>query len=212
MRTMNELLSVLPENRDRSWENEFFVTLTRGSIGLLSETPEQGPDGWPYMLVTTEGDSSEPVQKMLHWLYQKGIGLAVNPQKEYPDYVFTYGMIWHFKETGLFYRDQKDIPIGSVIIEPSINIQMGSPTEDFLPTYVRKVLRDFFRDQGLHGVKILVIQNKEGFYDLAFSLESLGQPPEDEFSGIAEAIAWFLPPHYSILLISEKNLPKFIEL
>lgn len=212
MSSLEKLLAVAPDLRDQSWENQFFVELTRSSVGVISESPQQGPDGWPYLLARTDENATEPVQKILHWLFQKGIGLVINPHKEYPDYVFTYGMVWHFKETGLFYRDQKDIPTGSVIIENSEGVQMGAPSPEFLPDYVRKVLKDFFRDQSLHAVKILVVQSKDKFYDLAFSLESLGNPPESEYSGIAEAISWFLPPHYSILLVSEKDMPKFREL
>jgi hypothetical protein len=46
-------------------------------------------------------------------------------------------------------------------------------------------------------------------YDLCFSLESFGNPPETEHKGLAEALSWFLPAHYSIALISEKLLPGF---
>jgi hypothetical protein len=88
----------------------------------------------------------------------------------------------------------------------------GEPSNEYLPDYVRKVLRDFFRDQGLLQVKILMISENSGHYDLAFSTESLGNPPQNEMQGIGEAISWFLPPHYSILLASEKDLPEFIVL
>jgi hypothetical protein len=40
----------------------------------------------------------------------------------------------------------------------------------------------------------------------------LGNPPTKEHQGIAEAISWFLPPHYSIVLISETGLPPFAAL
>ena len=59
---------------------------------------------------------------------------------------------------------------------------------------------------------VLVMSTDGENYDFCFSLESLGNPPEAEHSGIAEAISWFLPPHYSLLLIGEKDLPKFIDL
>ena len=49
-------------------------------------------------------------------------------------------------------------------------------------------------------------------FDLCFSLESLGNPPDNEHEGIAEALSWFLPTHYSIVLISEKSLPEFLPL
>ncbi|HWU44373.1 MAG TPA: hypothetical protein VN132_13070, partial [Bdellovibrio sp.] len=60
--------------------------------------------------------------------------------------------------------------------------------------------------------RILVMSTDRKHYDLAFSLESLGNPPQKEHAGIAEAIGWFLPPHYSIVLVSEKGLPEFVEL
>jgi hypothetical protein len=46
-------------------------------------------------------------------------------------------------------------------------------------------------------------------FDLAFSLDSLGNPTADEHNGLAEAIAWFLPAHYSIALVSEKVITGF---
>lgn len=231
MKTLTELLAFAPTDRDRNWENHFFSQLTSSSVELISEEPITGPDSWPYLLVkttsedkvaTTPESSPEPVQKILGWLADKGIGLVVNPEQEYPDYVFPYGMIWHFRENGLFFRDQSDIPTGSVVLSKEDGLRAGPPTESFLPGYVRKVLRDFFRDQGLFAVKILVLEAdakqpgtdaaKAKFYDLAFSLSSLGNPPENEYSDIAEAISWFLPPHYSILLTKEKDLPPFVEL
>ena len=74
---------------------------------------------------------------------------------------------------------------------------------------MRKILRDFFRDQGLLAVKILMMSQDGKNFDLAISLESLGNPPEKEHQGIAEAISWFLPPHYSLLIVSEKGLPSY---
>lgn len=218
MKTIAEILKTPPADRDRSWENQFFFQLTNAKVELLSEGPITGPDGWPYLLVntienpSTEATAGEPVQKILRWLADKGVGLVVNPEQEYPDYVFPYGMIWHFRESGLFFRDQTDIPTGTVVLETGANLKAGPPTESFLPKDVRKILKDFFRDQGLFAVRILVLQTESNFYDLAFSLDSLGKPPASEHAGLAEAIAWFLPPHYSILLTEEKNLPPFVEL
>lgn len=209
MTELNELLKTPVDKRDTNWENDFFTSFTQSNIGLVSDGPVAGPDGWPYLLVTTTENATEPAQKVLHWLSEKGVGLAVNPEQEYPDFVFPFGMIWHFRETGLFYRNQAEIPTGTVIVDPEQGLKAGAPTEDFLPSYVRKILRDFFRDQGRYAVKILIVQTQENFYDLAFSLDSLGNPPEGEHSGIAEAISWFLPPHYSILLAQEAAIPGF---
>ncbi len=241
-------LTKTPENqRDSKWENQFFKALSEGVVELVSESPQYGPDGWPYLLVKTpEADVSpselssnsektnsdhvqisessnsansaisetakiEPTQKIMNWLSTRGIGMAVNTHKEYPDYVFSYGMIWHFMKTGLFFRPNHNSN-SNLELNPNQKIHAGAPTEDYLPETPRKILKEFFRDQGILSPKILLISSDGLNYDLAVSLESLKNPSESEHQGIAEAISWFLPPHYSIILISEKGFPKFVEL
>lgn len=210
--TLNEIVQVPDAERNNSWEVQFFQALCGGNLNLISQEPQTGPDNWPYLLAETGEDAPEPAQKILNWLSDKGIGLAVNPTKEYPDYVFSYGMIWSFKETGFFYKTIDDRPLGAVELEPGQLMHAGPPNEAYLPGYVRKVIRDFFRDQQVLMPKILVLSTDQQHYDLAFSLESLGNPPAHEHQGIAEAISWFLPPHYSLLLISENGLPPFTPL
>jgi len=209
---IHQLIQVPEAQRDTHWENQFFHTLSQSPLDLISEQPQQGPDGWPYLLTQVSEKATEPASKIIHWLAAKGVGLVVNPMKEYPDYVFTYGMIWNFKETGWFYRTADSRITGAVEVQVDSKYQHGEPSPEFLPDYVRKVLREFFRDQGLFALKILMLSEDGKNFDLAISLESLGNPPQAEHQGIAEAISWFLPPHYSLLLISDKNLPTFFDL
>lgn len=218
--TLIELTNTPDDQRDTKWENQFFKALTEGFVELISDAPVNGPDGWPYIMVRTEGNNGtatatlakpEPTQKILHWLSTRGIGLVVNPEKPYPDFVFSYGMVWHFMKTGLFYRSDAR-PNTSVELSPNQAIHSGPPTEEYLPSGPRSILKEFLRDQGLLAPKILLISTDRLNYDLAFSLESLKNPPATEHEGIAEAISWFLPPHYSILLVSEKGLPPFLQL
>src|SRR5687768_8147758 len=82
--TLAELFKVPQDQRDLKWETDFFMSFTQSRVGLISEGPIEGPDSWPYLLVTTEKDATEPVQKVLHWLSDKGVGLVVNPEQEYP--------------------------------------------------------------------------------------------------------------------------------
>lgn len=203
------LVDIPEENRDEKWENDFFQKLTQGQISIIKDEPQAGPDGWPYLLASTDVTASENVQQVLSWLKDKGIGLVINPQKSYPDYVFTYGMIWNFLETGLFFRPTQTQNSGQAMIKMTDIAASGNPPETYLPTYARKVLRDFLQQQGVLLPRILAINLKQGTTELVFSLESLGNPPESEHQGIAEAVSWFLPPHYSLLIMSEKGLPEF---
>ncbi|MEQ1665166.1 MAG: hypothetical protein ABL927_07315, partial [Bdellovibrionales bacterium] len=79
----------------------------------------------------------------------------------------------------------------------------------FLPQYVRKILRTFFLDNGIKEMKILLLITEDKNFDLCFSLESAGSPPENEHMDFLEAVSWFLPAHYSLRLVSEEGLPKF---
>lgn len=209
---IDQLCQVPSSERDQKWENLFFQALTKGNLKLISENPIQGPDGWPYLLAENAEDATEPAQKILHWLSMRGMGLVVNPRKEFPDYVFTYGMVWSFRETGFFYKPLPPPKDGTIEFGIDQLAHAGTPTEQYLPTYVRQILREFFRDQGILSPKILLVSQDRIHYDLAFSLESLKSPPESEIPGVAEAIGWFLPPHYSIMIVSEKGLPEFSEL
>lgn len=210
MDRIHEMTLVKEDLRNLDWEEKFFLELSKSEISLMTDQPQMGPDGWPYLLTQTDGEEKEPAQKIIQWAAQKGIGLVINPSKDYPDYVFTYGMLWNFRETGRFLAAQ--VPLPSSLSKLEIGkgeIFKGQPTEAFLPPYVRQVLKDFFRDQNLLQPKILLISQDQKNYDLAFSIESLGNPPEKEHQGILEAISWFLPPHYSLALVSEVQISGF---
>jgi hypothetical protein len=177
----------------------------------MHELPQTGPDGWPYLLVRSSPTASEPARQMLGWLSEKGIGLAINTHKNIPDYVFTYGMIWNFRERAQFVTAAAHRSSGTAVFENDQEVKFGRPIASFFPPYVARVLIDFFKNLGVEHAKVLLMGSETDGYDLCFSLESLGSPPNEEHEGILKTLAWFFPTHYSLVLISEKNLPRFIE-
>lgn len=187
------------EQRDFSWEDEFLRLFPKTYLTLRSAQPHQGPDGMPYFLADVKVSSKEPAVKLLHWLAERGIGLVIHPEKIYPDYIFTYGMIWHFQQTQVF--------------KVQHNNQMQSPSKTELPASVRLVLKQFFKDQGIYHPKCLMIfipQSKT--IEICFCVESLNNPPASEHQGILKAISWFLPPHYSLAISQKDQIMPFIEL
>lgn len=208
---IEDLINTDESLRDDEWEKAFFYAFPQTKLKVLNEAPQAGPDSWPYLLVQTDENGSESAAQVLHWLSDKGIGLAVNPQKPVPDYVFTYGMIWNFRQRQQFLTPVDEARLGQVKFEKGEKVLAGGPTEDFLPPYVRAVLKEFFRQQKIDDMKIVVIGHggEKKQYDLCFSLEALGTPDKTEHRGILEAISWFLPPHYSLMIISEKDMPQF---
>lgn len=218
MSNLTAHLQTTEEDRNQAWDEKFFKLLSESNLQILADDPQQGPDGWPYLICevtgeirgNSENDSADSAQKILHWLSTRGIGLVVNPKKlPYPDYVFSYGMIWSFRETGYFIKYQNLSIDKQFVIDQTKNIKVGPPSIEYLPLYVRSIIKDFLRDQSIFDARILMISTDGENYDLCFSLESLGSPPETEHEGILEAIAWFLPPHYTIAVVSETGLSGF---
>ncbi len=196
--------------RDAQWENDFLKTFSHCSLTVEHDEPRPGPDKWPYLFVRTNKSATESASQILNWLSERGIGLVVNAHKEIPDYVFTYGMVWNFRERGEFITPQESVP------EVEINFQKSvwtmPPSTAILPNYVRHVLLDFFNRQNITAPRVNMISQDQKHFDLCFSIESLGSPPESEHRNVAEAISWFLPSHYSIGLVSEKAIPNFMAL
>lgn len=211
---MTQLLSVPADDRDLNWERQFLSILPLQHCEVLSPEPQMGPDGWPYLLIKIgQEKASEPVAKVLQWLGERGIGLVVNPEQAYPDYVLSYGMIWSYIQRGNFAEISEAITDASAQpVEINSSVFVGEPTPEVLPAGVRKIMREFFRDQGILRPRILGVSPDGKKFELALSLESLGEPPEKEHPGIAEAISWFLAPDYPVILMSEKTHPGFVDL
>ena len=206
------LLDTDEVHRDSHWEKAFldqFATqkVAVGPVGL-------GPDQWPYLFVESGKKAKEPVWQIIDWLSHRGMGLVVNGEDSFPDYVFTYGMIWNFKQTGAFVSPCHGLQSSSFVLEPGQRIFFGPPSIQYIPLYVRTVLKQFFTDQGLvdRPPLWLMVSGDGKHYDLCFSIESLGNPPKKEHQWIAEFLSWFFPNHFSIVLTSEKFFPKFYNL
>lgn len=206
-----ETLIQQPESRrDPDWEANFLKSFPQLKVAVESDQAKAGPDGWPYFFVKTSPEGTEPVRQILEWLADKGIGLVVNSHKMLPDYVFPFGMIWNFKESGRFLELRQERPAGQVIYAPEKNLLIGPPSERYLPRYVREVIKEFLKAQGFPDPRVLVISSRDFLeVDLVFSVESLSPLPLPQHSVLAEQLAWFLPLHYNLVLGSEKLLPPF---
>ena len=163
-------------------------------------------------MISLSPDGKEPVQRVIEWLSKRGIGLVLNAKKGTPDYIFNYGMLWNFRERGEFLTKSDPRPTGSFDIQEGQQVLAGPPSSEYLPSYVRKIIYQFLKEQGVDDPRVLMVSFDLKNYDLCFSHESLGEPDPKEHEGIVQAISWFFPQHYSIAITSERSLPKFFPL
>jgi hypothetical protein len=150
----------------------------------------------------------------VQWLAARGIGLVINAHKMLPDYIFPYGMLWNFVETGRFLQpDAETVRTGDAVYQDGRKLIMGPPTDKYLPPYVREVLRQFLAAQGFTRPQILVISTPDfKQVDLMFSTESLAGLEKKNHRVLADRMAWFLPLHYTLVLGSEAGFPPFTPL
>jgi hypothetical protein len=211
-----DVLIQQPESRrDHAWEEEFLKAFAQMKVKVESDQAKNGPDGWPYLFVRTGPDATEPATQVVKWLAGRGIGLVVNAHKMLPDYIFPYGMLWNFVETGRFQQPGEMAKPRSTeaTYAQDRGLVMGPPSEKYLPPYVRGVLREFLAAQGFSSPRVLVISSPDfREVDLVVSVDSLGQLPRSQHQTMAEMLAWFLPLHYTLVLGQEEGLPAFSSL
>jgi len=187
-------------------ESQLFKQLQEQPCSVLVADPQEGPDGFPYLMVSTDNKNGDNFKNIANWCASRGIGAVINPSEEGADYIFTYGMLWNYILRGEFLSSATSKTTGALNIVPGQALHAGIPSEDFWPTAVRKIFKEFLLQQGVLDLKsVLLMETPDGPADLCFSLESLGNPPQEEWEGILEGFSWFFPRHYSLSLISEKN-------
>ncbi|MCB9073827.1 MAG: hypothetical protein H6623_09405 [Bdellovibrionaceae bacterium] len=201
---LKELLTVKTSLRDYDWELQFFTQIRHATIRVLSPDPQSGPEGYPYMLLTTYGETDETFDKVVHWCADRGIGAVLNPTDEGEDYLFTYGMLWNYKYRGEFYSEWVHERENTAVAEKMVVRQI---TSSYWPEIPRKIFREFLMQQGIVRPKVCVFsQSPEADPELAISLASIGNPPAQEHTQILEAFSWFFPRHYGLVLVSEEEI------
>jgi len=209
-----DVLLQQPESkRDDHWEREFLELIVKAKVQVVDQQAKAGPDGWPYLLLKTSPEADQPFLNVVEWAAQRGIGLALNTHKMLPDYVFTYGMLWNYALNRQFVTTGETPKAGNVVIAEGQEMIVGAPSEQYLPGFARKVLREFLQAQGMKEPRVTVLSTKDyKTVDLLFSAESLNDLKPKDFRTMSEAIAWFLPLHYNIVIGSEQNLRGFVAL
>jgi len=216
---ITDLLSQPDPSRDVKWESALLGSLPETYLNVLLPDPQPGPDGFSYLLADVDSSAGgTPFGVLAAWLASKAIGLVINPRKTpYPDYVLTYGQLWHFAQTGIL---TPSFAAESTVADPrerghydlvhQQELLIGKPSETAVPAQVQKFIKQFLFDQSVLTPRWAMLSKNAGkTFDLVFSIESLNSPPQNEHKGILEALSWFLPPHYSLGLISETHVQQF---
>ncbi|MCO5112912.1 MAG: hypothetical protein M9899_01930 [Bdellovibrionaceae bacterium] len=207
MESFHDLSKIKISARNQEWEQKFLDAFVASEVLVTSEDVQVGPDGWPYLYLNTDLESGSGMRdkalNVVQWAYQHGVGLVINPQKEKPDYVFNFGMLWSYAHRSVF------VSLFDDVYDENAQVYIAKVTDDIIPNHAQNILKEYIRSAGVENPRAALITRNKVNYELAFGIESLNNPPNHEHQGIAKGLSWFMPTDMPIVLLYEK---KFQEL
>lgn len=210
------LCQVAHEQRDDQWRARFLGSVAEASFRCGDPQVIEGPDGFPYFqLLLPEPETvfrCYVVDKMKdEFLLDHGLGVAINPDRAAPDWVFSYGDIVNYHLTGEFYSPSDaaaDLPRQEVI-EKEEDALVGQPSEEYLPAAARRAIREHLLRVGIRDPRILLMSRVVGsamVQELVFDLSPDRFPSEEHYRVVMQSLAWYLPRHYTYVSVRGSDL------
>ena len=224
-RVLRELLRVPLPDRGGQWVRALFNNVVDARLCGDFERPITGPDGFPYFRLSSsepnEPSQAKVIRYILPYLLEHGYGVALDPDKGDPDWVFSYGDIVNCAVYGaLDARDDQfeadDDDVLSSELAKGRTGRVGTPSSQLLPPPVRTNLRRFLEAHGF-SPRIMLMDRKpdpqsgrKGGLSLVFPIPQMIEPNSEMAQYVFRAVSWFLPRHYTVAWMREDE--KFVEL
>lgn len=218
-KAVHDLCAAPRDKRDDAWRSAFLSHIP--AAGMAGGDPQvtSGPDGFPYfnLFLPPQGKPFEPfsIQHLLPFACEHGFGAAVLVSSpEQPDWVFSFGDLWSYKETGEFYHDPPrwGAPPGqaeeAASLQPGVPVLIAQPNQDFLPDYVRsaiaKVLRSSF---GIAEPQVFLLSEDSlsPSTNLVFNIFNEDFDDENRYDFVKMFLAWSLPRDYGMVEIPKDS-------
>lgn len=212
--TINHLMDTAFPDRDEQWRDRFLEHIDGANLKLGDPEVLIHNDGFPYIqLQTVSADESFQafvIKNQLDIIMEQGFGIAINAQLQQPDWIFSYGDLVNLRLNDSFYTDD------SIFSDPrtyrNVNkdeeILVGQPSEEILPSFLRRQIREFLNHSGVKHPKVMLIarnytDEERASQDLVFNIIPAQFATEKDFNAIMNTIQWFLPKHYSFFGVDE---------
>lgn len=152
---LERLFAIPREERNDTWREAFFAAVPDASLATFAEQVAYGPDGNPYFrLAVPEPGPFETfcLRHVLDGCLENGVGVVVLSRDGEAEWVFAYGDLWGFKESGRF-------PAGGppAVVTERRPATVGPPNEAMLPAYARRVLRRVFEEDGVTDAEVWLV-------------------------------------------------------
>ncbi|MEO7112421.1 MAG: hypothetical protein ABI183_18390 [Polyangiaceae bacterium] len=211
------LLATARETRDDAWRQAFLAAIVDASMASKSEQVVRGPDGFPYFVLVRPpvAESFTPfcVSHILGHCTSSGIGIVVEPTERAADWVFSYGDLFSLRAYGTFAGDPVDREVETgpktEVLEAERQIMIGSPSEEFLPTWARRVIAGFLKSAAkieTPSVCVMADPRRGPSRNLVFNIHPQDFASQEDFQRVMNMISWFLPAKRACVALSRGAL------
>lgn len=203
-------------NRDDKWKQVFFKNISNASFRCGSPQVIKGPDENLYFNLLLPEPNKEfecfVVNNMISdYLLSDGLGIAINADKEEPDWVFSYGDIVDFYLNKQFYSNKITNPFTGTVTDIMLHnnrLRIGHPSETYLPQDARKVIRDYLASWGLDIKFCLMLWiDKDNKLTLTFNIlpTMFKKPDLESVNTFLHFFSWYFPRHYKLVCMEEND-------
>jgi hypothetical protein len=210
---VDQLLQVPDAKRDAAWRARFFAVIPEASMASTPEQVMQGPDGFPYFVLKrpTPGVAFTAfcLSEVLDHCTTRGLGAVIDPQPGGAGWVFSYGDLWSLRSYGTFEGDpvdeEREGAAGATVLAEDRKVMLGAPSEDYLPSWARRVLHGFLTQSARvkePTVMLLIDPSMRPSRNLIFGVHPEDFPSPEQFQGLLGALHWFLPPRRGLVGVS----------
>ena len=173
----------------------------------------RGPDGFHYAeaRVRRMGGLEVPFRELARWCTDEGYGIALHPDRQPPDFVFSYGHLWSLRAYDSFDGDGVEPPMRSTsseaVFDANAEILMGTPSEEMLPHFAREALARMFEGFGMPSrqVALLMVPDRHPSRTLVFDVAERYMPDPSSFRALLDTLSWYAPPGLALAAVDPEG-------
>lgn len=210
--TIANLLQVPASKRNDFWHSEFNAAIVNASFASGTPQVVEGPDGFPYFKLQMP-ESKKPFNpfsllSIREHVLTNGYGVALSVDGNQIVWSIPHGAMVNLHLYGELFSTPDQTGLAETeVLEKETTVLTGQPSEEYLPSTTRAVLKDFLNAQGISDPKVVLMMREKSeasTSELVFNIYAEDFETDEQFVALMHRLRWFLPQHYVVTALEKK--------